>query len=273
MGKDRQHMRDVRWIMAGLMVGIAVLAVRAQQVPATPPSTIPAGTIRGHVSIRGGSLFQRPDLSRVVVYLASDPKLDGAFGPTTRATVAQRDKSFVPNFLVVPRGTEVEFPNWDHFDHNVFSRSAAAPAFDLERYPYGQSKTRVFDKLGVVQVFCNIHPAMRAVIFVTPNTLFVRADRDGNFQIAGVPAGSFEVVTWHDRCEEQRQTVQVDPDHPTEIEFKLRESRERVMETVDERVTGEGSAYGVERGLGVKQERLDLPVVHESHPAAPESKP
>lgn len=56
----------------------------------------------------------------------------------------------------------MEFPNWDNFRHNVFSKSKAAPPFDLERYPYGESKSYQFTKLGVVQIFCNIHPNMRA---------------------------------------------------------------------------------------------------------------
>src|SRR5262249_50589595 len=157
-------MRRGKGIAACFIVALGFAALGAQQ---TPPTTAPsdAGIVRGRVSINGGPLFQKPDLSRVAVYIGSDEKLDQNSGPAKRAIIAQRDKTFIPNFEVVPRGTDVEFPNWDDYDHNVFSRSAAAPAFDLDRYPKGQSKTRTFDKIGVVQVFCNIHPQMRAVIF------------------------------------------------------------------------------------------------------------
>jgi plastocyanin len=230
--------------------------------PATVPTTQPVGTVRGRVSIAGGWDFHKPDLTRIVVYLASDAALDAP--PTTeRATIAQKNKTFVPNFLVVPRGTEVEFPNWDRFDHNVFSRSAAAPAFDLDRYPYGQSKTRKFEKLGVVQVFCNIHPQMRAVVYVTPNRFWARPDSEGRFEITGVPSGKYEVVAWNDRCEEQRQSVEIDADHPADLSLTLAQSRDRVLSESD-RHAGYG---GIERGLGIKRERLDLPVVKDSHPA------
>jgi plastocyanin len=131
----------------------------AQSAQPVSPSTQPArGVIAGRVTIATGWGAAKPDLSRAVVYLASDPLLDAEpvetpAAPAAPAVIAQRDKAFVPNFLLVPRGTEVEFPNWDRFDHNVFSRSAAAPAFDLDRYRYGKSKTRRFDKLGVVSGF------------------------------------------------------------------------------------------------------------------------
>jgi plastocyanin len=217
--------------------------------------------------------LRKPDVERVVVYLASDPRLDAEPQPGEHATVAQRHKAFVPNFVVIPRGMVVEFPNWDDFDHNVFSRSKAAPAFDLDRYPRGMSKSRRFDKLGVVQVFCNIHPQMRAVIYVTPNRYFARPDADGNFQITGVPAGQYEAVAWDERCPEQRQAVEVRPDGPpAELSFTLSESRDRVLSSSDARPR-RSSYGGIERGLGIKRERLNLPVVTDVHPAPPDSRP
>ena len=263
------------FLLASFACAFAVLRAVAQERAATQPaiaSTRPAsGAIRGHVVLSSGFGVGKPDLSRVVVFVASDPTLDALPRPTTRATVAQRNKAFVPNFVVVQRGTDVEFPNWDDYDHNVFSRSAAAPAFDLDRYPRGQSKTRTFDKLGVVQVFCNIHPQMRAVIYVTPNQFSTRADADGNFELANVPPGKYDLVAWQERCEEQRQPVEVRAGESADVNFTLKENRERALSSTD---ADRHETYGgVERGLGVKRERLNLPVVTESHPAAPDSKP
>ncbi len=191
------------------MVAVAALLAAGPTPPASnttqPAATCPTVSVRGRVTIASALDIQKPDLSRVVIYLASEPAIDAVPMPAERPTVSQRNKMFVPNFLVVSRGAEVEFPNWDHFDHNVFSRSKAAPAFDLDRYPYGCSKTRQFDKLGVVQVFCNVHPSMRAIIFVTPNRFFTRADAEGQFELNGIPPGRHELVAWHERCDEQRK--------------------------------------------------------------------
>ena len=247
------------------------VAFTSADAPSTQPaSTQPSvGTIQGRVSIGGGFDFQKPDLSRVVVYLASDPVLDAMPIPSERPQVAQQHKAFVPNFLAVPCGTWVEFPNWDHFDHNVFSRSKAAPAFDLDRYPYGQSKSRQFDKVGVVQVFCNIHPFMRAMIVVTPNKFFTRADSEGRFEIKDVPPGQYDLVAWQERCGEQHHPIRVVAGQAPELSLVLDENRASILANDPPERRG---GYGVERGLGVKRERLDLPVVKDAHPAPPPEK-
>jgi plastocyanin len=234
--------------------------------PAIAPSTAPSvQTIRGTVDFDGLLSFQKPNLSRVVVYLSSSPALDAVPVPDAPYTVAQQNRAFVPNFLVVPKGAQVEFPNWDHFDHNVFSRSAAAPAFDLDRYPYGYSKTKHFDKVGVVQLFCNIHPNMRAIILVTPNTFFTRVDASGRFELTGIPPGDYELVAWNDRTGEQRQSVEVEANATVDVAMHLHENREAVMQNDP---PNHVSGYGVERGLGVKREHLGLPVVQDAHPAS-----
>lgn len=261
-----------KWFIVALAVAfIVVLVLRAgaDAPPATTPEAAapasrPAGVaVRGRVQISASLELQKPDLSRVVVFLGADPALD-ATPPSAHPSVTQHNKTFNPSFEVISSGTEVEFPNWDHFDHNVFSRSKAAPAFDLDRYGFGLAKSRVFDKVGVVQVFCNVHPQMRAIIYVTPNNYFTRADSDGRFVLRDVPPGEYQLVAWQERCGEQRQAIKVGPGGTEEITVTLDENRGNILANDPPR---KRDGYGVERGLGVKREQLDLPVVHSIHPA------
>jgi hypothetical protein len=251
--------------LAVVMGALAAFAGDADPAAVAPSaSTNPATfTIHGQVKISANLDFQKEDLSRVIVYLDSDPTLDGFPISADRPTVAQLNKQFAPNFLAIPRGTEVEFPNWDHFSHNVFSRSSAAPAFDLDRYPFGESKSRKFDNAGVIQIFCNIHPYMKALIFVTPNKFFARADDSGNFTLPEVPAGHYNVVAWQERCGKQQQAIDVTATSP-DIAFTLSEDRQSILANDPPR---HANGYGVDRGLGVKREVLNLPVVEDAHPA------
>jgi len=247
---------------------ICASAAVAASLPAAAPAAVsvkPGGlAVRGRISIPVGWAQAKPDLTRAVVYLDSTEVLDRVGPPAEAAVVAQQDKAFVPAFTVIARGTGVEFPNWDHFEHNVFSRSAAAPAFDLSRYPYGQSKALTFGKVGAVQLFCNIHTEMRAVIFVTPNAYFTRADKEGRFELADVPNGSFDLVVWNERCAEVRVKVTVDHAVPAELEIGLKEDREAILANDPPRPRAE---YGVERGLSVRREQLNLPVIEGAHAA------
>ena len=242
---------------------IVVLCVAGSTGQAEPSATQPAGAIRGHLSANTG-------------WDSGAPHPPGRCLPCRRSGSGRHrgrgagddgtgDKTFTPSFAVISCGTEVEFPNWDHISHNVFSRSKAAPAFDLDRYPYGYSKTRTFDKVGVVQVFCNIHQQMHAVIVVTPNAFFARADAEGRFELRGVPQGRHELVVWHERCDDQHQVVDVTAGEGPELTFVLSESRRKIIANdPPERRSG----YGVERGLGVKREKLDLPVVKDAPPGS-----
>jgi plastocyanin len=79
--------------------------------------------------------------------------------------VAQKDKKFSQKTLAVKVGDSVSFKNEDPFSHNVFSLSDTK-TFDLGSYPQGQAKKVTFDKPGMVEVECAIHPDMKLNIEV-----------------------------------------------------------------------------------------------------------
>jgi len=97
--------------------------------------------------------------------------------------------------LVIPVGTSVDFPNQDPFFHNVFSYSSAK-RFDLGRYPRGESRRVVFDRPGVVKVYCEIHQWMRSAVVVVENPFHAEVGTDGSFSIAGVPPGRYRLAVW-----------------------------------------------------------------------------
>ncbi len=136
-----------------------------------------------------------------------------------RAVLDQRNQSFVPRVLPVLAGTRVQFPNSDMVFHNVYS-AWHGKKFDLGLYPPGASKTIVFDKPGVHDIFCNIHANMSAYVVVLENPYFSTTGRSGGFSIEGVPAGKYEVRVWHPRGQASR-TVVVPEKGATDLEFKL----------------------------------------------------
>src|SRR5687767_12275764 len=160
-----------------VLSGPALLWAGSQRITAND-AVRRSASIEGRLEIPSGGAH---DLAGAVVFLDAHPALS-AEPPKNgeHPQIAQRNKAFQPALLVVSRGTTVEFPNWDPFSHNVFSRSRAAQ-FDLDRYEQGASKSYTFNNPGVVQLFCNIHPQMKAVLVVTPNRCFTRADSEGRF--------------------------------------------------------------------------------------------
>lgn len=151
-----------------------------------------AGTITGRVSVAGGR-----DNADVLVYIASVP---GQFSPQGAATIDQRNLRFEPHVLPVVVGTTVNFLNSDGVQHNTFTPSPAGDFFNLGTWPKGEARTYTFTKMGKVELLCNVHHEMHAFILVLQNPYFAVTDKEGNYRIDGVPAGSYTLKVWHERA-------------------------------------------------------------------------
>ena len=134
--------------------------------------------------------------------------------------MAQKNRRFTAETLVIPVGSKVSFPNMDPIFHNVFSLSPPK-AFDLGNYPKGETRTVAFLKPGIVYVNCRLHPNMSAAIVVTPNEWSAGVDRDGHFEIRGVPPGIYTVTAWHRAAGFFRRDVTVARDTGAKTEFLM----------------------------------------------------
>src|SRR5208282_5745392 len=112
-------------------------------------------------------------------------------GPKTGGTMAQAQRQFTPEVVVVPVGATVSFPNRDAIEHNVFARSPHA-SFDLGRYGTGGSKSHTFDEPGVVDIYCNVHSDMVGHVVVVPGPWAITG-QDGSFLIRGLTPGQHQV--------------------------------------------------------------------------------
>src|SRR3954470_13436970 len=112
--------------------------------------------------------------------------------------IVTRNKVLVPHVLAVPAGSTVVFPNDDPISHNLFSLSSNN-AFDLGLYRKGAGKSQKFDSTGIVNVYCNVHPNMSAVIHVLSTPYFRFADATGAFSVDDVPPGKYRLVVWNEQ--------------------------------------------------------------------------
>ncbi|HEV7178249.1 MAG TPA: hypothetical protein VGN11_00145, partial [Candidatus Baltobacteraceae bacterium] len=129
----------------------------------------------------------------------------GAAPAAGEMAMRNRDRTFVPPFLVVPVGGSVRFPNDDPFYHSIYSDSSADP-FDIGYYGTGPGKSVTFSKPGIIDVHCHIHAYMYATIIVADGP-YAQADK-GSYTLANVPAGKHILHAWDaDRGE---RTIAID---------------------------------------------------------------
>ena len=108
----------------------------------------------------------------------------------------QKNKRFKPSVLPVIKGETVRIFNSDRVYHNVFSLSREK-RFDVGRRPKGEYKDVTFNKTGVIDVFCDIHSNMHAIIVVMPKNTYDWVERSdsGNFTFENVPPGRYTLKT------------------------------------------------------------------------------
>lgn len=136
------------------------------------------------------------DASQVVLWLTSVDHPKRPTPPVQHFRVTQQDKAFHPNFLVVPQGSTVDFPNLDPWFHNVFSEFRGK-RFDLGLYQAGAQRSVTFDKSGISYLFCNIHPEMTAIIVSVDSNHYSVTDQIGHARIANVPPGRYKLHVWY----------------------------------------------------------------------------
>jgi len=187
-----------------------------------------AGTIKGNVKaqprpeamedVQSGKYENRKykflervnydEMKDFVVYVDQPISNTNQPPPKPMQVVIQKDGTFKPHVLPVIVGTTVEWPNNDDIFHNVFSMSEAKP-FDLGFYKSHEVKRVTFDKPGRVDIFCSIHTRMSCIVLVLENPFFAATDKNGNYEIPNLPAGTYRLKAWHERLPGQSMDVTV----------------------------------------------------------------
>lgn len=134
-------------------------------------------------------------LAGAVVFLQSSAA-EAAVKAMPQREIGQENKTFVPDQLVVTRGTAVNFPNRDTVRHHVYSFSPAK-RFELKLYIGTPAAPVVFDTAGVAVLGCNIHDHMVAWVIVVDTPWYAVSDSDGRAVLRDVPPGDYALRTWH----------------------------------------------------------------------------
>lgn len=166
------------------------------------PAFAKEATVSARVELTSGELHGNGRQSGDVVFWLTPLGTTGTPLPSVTPSMpsprlTQHNKSFEPHLLVVPAGSEVEFPNRDPFFHNVFSLFDGK-RFDLGLYEAGTTRKVRFDKPGISYIFCNIHAEMSAVVIALTTPYYGISNQSGNVVISHVPFGRYTLHVWYE---------------------------------------------------------------------------
>lgn len=141
--------------------------------------------------------------------------------------IDQKDAEFIPFITPVTVGSTVQFVNSDSFFHNVFSLTPGAK-FNIGRRPTGDVyEKRVppvkyfIEGIGPIDIFCDIHTQMNAVILSLETPYFTKANADGSFELTGLPAGTYEITVYNKTFDAQKKELTIDENGSYSMDFNI----------------------------------------------------
>ena len=172
---------------AGVVAAVAVFALR----PGLPQGAVGTGAAL-HLNISA------PGPKPVVAYLRGGVG-DGA-GTGEASSPVRRIRSidgrFSPAFQIVPPVSTLEMSNADTVAHNTHVFSRGETVFNVALPRQGVTVSKVLKGDGIFDVRCDLHPWMKAWLFVPPSSHYAVVHEPAAVTFSGLPAGEYILHLW-----------------------------------------------------------------------------
>jgi len=143
--------------------------------------------------------------------------------PATAVTLEQKGCMYVPRVLALRVGQALQVTNGDPTNHNVHTNPKRNDGINRNMGAEQPALEFRFDKVEYPVPFaCDIHPWMRAEVFVEEHPWFAVTDEHGAFRIRDVPPGDYVVEAVHAKLGKVTGTVSVKSAKSTGFTLTLR---------------------------------------------------
>ncbi|WP_255550905.1 hypothetical protein [Granulicella sp. dw_53] len=164
-------------------------------------------------------------LANVYIYMKSGPAAALAAPPTTNKPVVMDQKGcqYAPHVVAVMRSGMVEFRSSDATMHNIHTLPEGdSRQVNVTQRPKGTPEVvRLQQPEVMMPVRCDLHPWMTGFINVSDTPFFAVTDEDGQFEIEGLPEGTYVFGAVHERLGEQTLTVTIEPHETGKADFRF----------------------------------------------------
>ena len=139
--------------------------------------------------------------------------------PSEQAELNQQGCMYHPHVQSVQTKQPMIVKNSDATLHNIHSFAEKQKAFNFAQPKQGDEKEVSFAREEIVKVKCDVHPWMSAYVGVFAHPFHAVTDKDGNCEVANLPAGEYTVAAWHETFGEVEQKVTVAEGETAAVEF------------------------------------------------------
>lgn len=171
---------------------LCVVAVSYLRVtPALPTGETEKATLRLRVDAIGSA--------PLVVFLeaSGSPAAGSAAGSAQTASITSVNAAFEPKFQVAAVGAEIEVSNRDPIPHNTHLFSGGGRTLFNVATPSTDLRVRkALTRAGIFDVRCDLHPWMRASVFVPPGAHHAVIWAPGEVTLRDIEPGRYRLHIW-----------------------------------------------------------------------------
>jgi len=231
-------------LAAGVIV--ATGCRKGSDAPTQPPTMpVAQGSVRGHVRLEGpvpenetvrmnadpmcrnavggrrvvdDSVIASPDGRLANVFVELVGAFPGTPVPAEPVSIDQNGCMYGPRVVGVRVGQTLQVRNSDDGLHNVHGVSSDRDAFNVSQPVKGMVNVFHPQEPGILRLKCDVHTWMVAFVGVVNHPFFAVTDKDGGFVLQNVPAGTYDVRSWHERFGTVTSSVHIDSARVADLE-------------------------------------------------------
>jgi len=164
----------------------------------------------------------RGDLQNVIVFV-SDGLGDRTFDlPSQPAVIEQKGCEYQPHVLAMRANQPLEVVNDDPTLHNIHPLPANNREWNRAEPP-GSKMNESFSREEIaIPVKCNVHPWMHSYVAVFKHPYFVVTGKDGSFDLANLPPGTYTITAWHEKLGTATQKITIVGNESKSIDFTFK---------------------------------------------------
>jgi len=163
-------------------------------------------------------------LQNTFVYLKDG--IDAAYAfdsPTKPVELEQQGCVYRPRVMGVQVGQPIDVVNMDPTLHNVHALPMVNSEFNKHQPQQNQHMTHVFTAPEVMVRFkCDVHPWMASWVGVVAHPFFAVTDKDGRFDMKGVPPGTYTIEAWHEKFGHQATKITIGDHQDQTVDFTFK---------------------------------------------------
>jgi len=162
-------------------------------------------------------------LQNVIVYV-SDGLNGKTFDPPPQpAVLEQKGCVYQPRVIALQANQKLDVKNDDATSHNIHPMPVNNREWNKTQPPGVPIEESFAREEVAIPVKCNIHPWMRGYIAVFKHPYFAVTDKDGNFDLKNLPAGTYTITAWHEKLGTQTQKITVGTGETPKLNFVFKQ--------------------------------------------------